>query len=67
VKASPINREIHEVLVRKNFLWKPKTHMDMYHKGDTVVYVYMRDHAFMIINGRVATSKEFEDATQLSE
>jgi hypothetical protein len=36
----------------------------MYQKNDTLIFVYMNDHVFMIINGKVATQKEFIDETE---
>ena len=67
MKASPINREIHEVLIAKGYTWKARAHVDVYTKDGTIIFIYMINHCFMLINGKVGTAKEFEDATQLSE
>jgi hypothetical protein len=61
----PINKKIHKVLISKGFTWKARGHVDVYHKDNTTVFIYMVDHCFMITNGKVATHKEFEDVTQL--
>ena len=65
MKVEPINKKIHEVLITKGFTWKARAHVDVYQKEGTLIFIYMIDHCFMLINGKVATSKEFENATTI--
>jgi hypothetical protein len=66
MKEKPINKKIHHILISKGYTWKPKIYFDMYHKDDIIIFIYFYNYMFMLINGKVATQKEFEDATQLS-
>ena len=66
MKTEPINKKIHDVLISKKFTYKARGHVDVYNKNGTTIFIYLTDHCFMITNGKVATQKEFEDATQLS-
>ena len=63
MKVQPINAKVHAVLIAKGFSWKARPHVDVYTKEGTIVFIYMVNHCFMLINGKVGTSKEFEDAT----
>jgi hypothetical protein len=65
VKTTPINPKVHQVLISKGFTYKARGHVDVYNKDGTIIFIYMTDYCFMLINGKVATRKEFEDATQL--
>jgi hypothetical protein len=62
----PLNEKIHQALISKGYSYKQRIYVDVYSKDETHIFVYMNDHIFMVINGRSATQKEFEDATQLS-
>jgi hypothetical protein len=66
MRTSPFNKKVHDVLTSKGFSYKERGHVDVYSKNGTTIFIYMSDHCFMITNGKVATQKEFEDATQLS-
>jgi hypothetical protein len=64
METRPINRKVHDILISKGYSWKPKVHVDMYQKDDTLIFIYMRDYAIMLINGKIATQKEFIDETE---
>jgi hypothetical protein len=66
MKTEPINKKVHDVLISKGFSYKARGHVDVYTKDMTTIFIYFTDHCFMITNGKVASRKEFEDATQLS-
>jgi hypothetical protein len=65
MELNPINKKIHEILISKGYIWRAKVHSDEYRKDGNIVFIYWSDHNFMMIEGRVATQKEFADATQL--
>jgi hypothetical protein len=66
MEINPINKKVHDVLISKGYTWRARAGVDVYKKDGTIIFIYMTDYCFMLINGKVATSKEFEDATQLS-
>lgn len=65
VKERPLNKKIHEVLISKGYMWKARGHVDVYKKDNTTIFIYVNNYCFMLINGRVGSSKEFDDETRL--
>jgi hypothetical protein len=60
IRIEPFNKKFHDVLMRKGYTWTWRDHLDIYKKDQKIIFVYMNNYAFMIVNGETLSLEEFQ-------